>query len=50
MADGRERKRRKLQASDSGLYVLRRVLEDIPLVGDDTPEDVSITCVERWSR
>lgn len=50
MQDGREKKRRRLHAPDSGEFILRKVLDDIPLVGDDTVEDVAITCVELWSR
>lgn len=45
----RHRKRR-LRPPDAGPYVLKKVLEDIPLAADDVSEPVSITCVEFWSR
>ena len=48
--DGRPRKRRKLEAPEPGPYVLRSVLDDIPLKGDDNDEPVYITCVEYFSR
>jgi hypothetical protein len=50
-ADGAgPRKRRKLSPPDPGPYVLRDVLDHIPLKAEDDQEDVSITCVEYWSR
>lgn len=46
------RKRRKLSPPDPGPYVLRSVLDDIPLQADPDAESeaVHITCVEYWSR
>jgi hypothetical protein len=43
------RKRRKIAPPDPGPYVLRNVLDDIPLKAEDDQEDVFITCVEYWS-
>ena len=48
--DGGARKRRRLSPPEAGAYVLRHVLEDIPLKeDDDDEEDIHITCVEFWS-
>ena len=44
------RKRRKLSPPEPGPYVLRSVLEDIPLQAEEGPEQVYITCAEYWSR
>jgi vacuolar protein sorting-associated protein 3 len=47
------RKRRKLSPPEAGTYVLRSVLDDIPLQAEPgSPESdaVTITCVEYWSR
>lgn len=43
-------KRRRLSPPESGPYVLRKVLENIPLTTEDGNDQVSITCVEYWSR
>lgn len=43
-------KRRRLSPPEPGPYVLRNVLEDIPLDSEDGRQDVSVTCVEYWSR
>lgn len=48
--DQRPAKRPRLSAPEAGLYVLRNVLDDIPLATDDAEAEVSITCVEYWSR
>lgn len=50
MSDERARKKRRLHAPEAGPYVLRKVLEDIPLTSEESSESVSITCVEFWSR
>ncbi|KAJ9621363.1 hypothetical protein H2204_011924 [Knufia peltigerae] len=42
-------KRRRLSPPESGPYVLRKVLENIPLTTEDGNDQVSITCVEYWS-
>jgi hypothetical protein len=44
------RKRRKLSPPEPGPYVLRSVLDDVPLKEDESSEPVYITCVEYWSR
>lgn len=49
-ADERAAKRRRLSPPEPGPYVLRNVLEDIPLATEQGAEEVSITCVEYWSR
>lgn len=48
--DERPSKRQRLSAVESGPYVLRSVLQDIPLNTEQGPGQVSITCVEYWSR
>ncbi|KAH0837593.1 hypothetical protein AYO21_05083 [Fonsecaea monophora] len=45
----RPAKRQRLVAPEPGPYVLRAVLEDIPLAADDGDAKVSITCVEYWN-
>lgn len=40
---------RRLSPPEPEPYVLRHVLEDIPLDPDEGDGDVSITCVEFWS-
>ncbi|KIV81608.1 hypothetical protein PV11_03781 [Exophiala sideris] len=47
--DTRPTKRRRLLPPESGPYVLRKVLEDIPLVSEDGNDAVSVTCVEYWN-
>ncbi len=47
--DGGARKRRRLNPPEPGAYVLRNVLEDVPLKEDEGSEDIHITCVEFWS-
>ncbi|EXJ95098.1 hypothetical protein A1O1_00217 [Capronia coronata CBS 617.96] len=47
--DGRPAKRQRLSPPEPGPYVLRNVLQDIPLSTEDGPEQVSITCVEYWN-
>lgn len=44
------RKKRRLNPPESGPYVLRKVLDEIPLATEDTDGPISITCVEFWSR
>ncbi|KAG9779098.1 hypothetical protein KCU88_g4124, partial [Aureobasidium melanogenum] len=48
-ADERAAKRRRLSPPEPGPYVLRNVLEDIPLATEQGAEEVSITCVEYWN-
>ncbi|KAK5364999.1 hypothetical protein LTR20_008935 [Exophiala xenobiotica] len=47
--DGRPTKRRRLTPPESGPYVLRKVLDDIPLTTEDGKTQVSITCAEYWN-
>ncbi|KAJ9616670.1 hypothetical protein H2200_000389 [Cladophialophora chaetospira] len=46
--DPRPAKRPRLSPPEPGPYVLRPVLEDIPLTTEEGNTDVSITCVEYW--
>ena len=48
--DRRERKRRRLLAPEDGSYVLRPVIENVPLSAEDDGEDIHITAVEHWSK
>lgn len=43
------RKRRKISAPGSVPYVLRSLLDEVPLTTDEHSSEVSITCVEYWS-
>ena len=43
------RKRRRLNPEDTGPYVLKPILENLPLETEEAPEDVNISCVEYWS-
>ncbi|OAP64442.1 hypothetical protein AYL99_00414 [Fonsecaea erecta] len=47
--DQRPAKRQKLAAPEPGPYVLRAILEDIPLAADEGDAEISITCVEYWN-
>ncbi|EXJ90078.1 hypothetical protein A1O3_03147 [Capronia epimyces CBS 606.96] len=47
--DERPIKRRRMSPPEPGPYVLRSVLQDIPLTTEHGPEEVSITCVEYWN-
>lgn len=49
MTDEHSSKRRKVNPPDPGAYVLKKVLDDIPLASEDGIDPVSITCVEFWS-
>lgn len=43
------RKRRKLSASDAAPYVLRQLLDDVPIEPESGELGVHITCVEYWN-
>ncbi|PCH00086.1 Vacuolar sorting protein 39/Transforming growth factor beta receptor-associated domain 2 [Penicillium occitanis (nom. inval.)] len=43
------RKRRKLSASQAAPYVLRQLLDDVPIEPESGEGDVHITCVEYWN-
>lgn len=43
------RKRRKLSASQAAPYVLRQLLDDVPIEPESGEADVHITYVEYWS-
>lgn len=43
------RKRRKIGPQASAPYVLRQLLDEVPLSAEDGTTDVHITCVEYWS-
>ncbi|EED21337.1 TGF beta receptor associated protein 1, putative [Talaromyces stipitatus ATCC 10500] len=42
-------KRRKLSASQAPPYVLRQLLDDVPIEPESGESDVHITCVEYWN-
>lgn len=44
------RKRRRLNPAESGPFVLKPMIENVPLTNEEQSEDVHITCVEFWSR
>lgn len=44
------RKRRKIGPPRSAPYVLRQLLDEVPLSAEDGTTDVHITCVEYWSK
>jgi hypothetical protein len=48
-SDSRPTKRQRLSPPEANAYVLRNVLEDIPLAADDGQAQVSVTCAEYWS-
>jgi hypothetical protein len=50
LSNDRSSKRRRLDPSETGPYVLRKLFDEIPLRSDEGPEDVKITCVEYWNR
>lgn len=43
------RKRRRLNPAETGAYVLKPVIENVPLTTEGQAENVHITCVEFWS-
>jgi hypothetical protein len=43
------RKRRKLSASTAPPYVLRQLLDKVPLAAEEGGPEIHITCVEYWS-
>ncbi|KAL1963561.1 hypothetical protein VTN77DRAFT_8006 [Rasamsonia byssochlamydoides] len=43
------RKRRKLSSSKAAPYVLRQLLDNVPLDSEGSGSDVHITCVEYWN-
>lgn len=47
--DDRQSQRRRVDPNETGPYVLRTLFDEIPLRGDDGPEEVKITCVEYWN-
>ena len=44
------RKRRRISPSQAAPYVLRQLLDDLPLATEDPDADIHITCVEYWSK
>lgn len=43
------RKRRRIASPEAASYVLRPLLDNVPLTSEDSDADVYITCVEYWS-
>lgn len=43
------RKRRRISPLETGPYVLRPLLEDVPVQAEDGEGQAHITCVEYWS-
>lgn len=43
------RKRRRISPPETGPYVLRPLLEDVPVQAEDGEGQAHITCVEYWS-
>lgn len=48
--DAHMRKRRRLELPQDGPYILRPVIENVPLNSDSATDDVHITAVEHWSK
>ena len=46
--EGLSRKRRRLNPPETGPYILRSLIDSVPLNGDGAEEDISITCVELY--
>ena len=44
------RKRRKLNPPDAGPYILRSLVDSLPVVPEGGDENVHINCVELWSK
>lgn len=51
LEDGNDgpRKRRRINPPEMGPYVLRPLLEDVPVNSEDDSDEAYITCVEYWS-
>ncbi|KAK2792896.1 hypothetical protein FQN52_002574 [Onygenales sp. PD_12] len=43
------RKRRRISPPETGPYVLRKLIDSVPVAGEDSEQDVHITCVEYWN-
>lgn len=43
------RKRRRIAAPETSPYVLRELIDSVPVAGDGAEQDAYITCVEYWS-
>lgn len=43
------RKRRRIAPPETGPYVLRQLIDTVPVAGEGSEQDVYITCVEYWS-
>lgn len=44
------RKRRRISPPQAAPYILRELLNELPLATEDTNADIHITCVEYWSK
>lgn len=44
------RKKRRVSPPETASYVLRPLLNSVPLTTDDSNADAYITCVEFWSK
>ncbi|EEQ89785.2 TGF beta receptor associated protein 1 [Blastomyces dermatitidis ER-3] len=43
------RKRRRIAPPETGPYVLRQLIESVPVAGEGSEQEVYITCVEYWN-
>lgn len=46
--DGVTRRRKRKPSTSTGPYVLRPLVEDVPLSAEEDAADIQITCVELW--
>ena len=44
------RKRKRKPSSSTGPYILRSLVEDVPLTAEEDATDIQITCVELWGQ
>lgn len=48
--DGVARKRKRKPSASTGPYILRPLVEDVPLSAEEDVTDIQITCVELWGQ
>ncbi len=47
---GVSRKRRRKDVPETGPYILRTLVENVPLASEGDASDIEISCVELWGK
>lgn len=48
--DGVSRKRKRKPSASTGPYILRPLVEEVPLSAEEDGTDIQINCVELWGQ